>query len=200
MRTHAEWKVLTHMILARPPTSSETRSRISAAALLVNVIARMEPGWALRSEISQAIRRVSTRVLPDPAPATTSNGAPSWTTARCWGSLSPARSSSFVGRRRRCGPPSASAAAAVGRPGIGNCMLMSGQAYGARPTRPDPAERVGISALGAERLPVLVDRTVGLREPDERAHDDQETGDDPEAGGTGHGLRTTAELLHLADL
>ena len=78
MRTHAEWNVLTHMIFARPPTSSVTRSRISAAALLVNVIARIEPGWALRSEISQAIRRVSTRVLPEPAPATTSSGAPSW--------------------------------------------------------------------------------------------------------------------------
>ena len=64
------------MIRARLPTRSSTRSFISAAALLVKVIARIEPGWALRSEISQAIRRVSTRVLPEPAPATTSSGAP----------------------------------------------------------------------------------------------------------------------------
>ncbi len=63
IRTHEEWNVETHMILARPPTSSSTRSRISAAALLVKVIARIEPGWAPRSEISQAIRRVSTRAV-----------------------------------------------------------------------------------------------------------------------------------------
>ena len=97
--------MLTHMILARPPTSSSTRSRISAAALLVKVIARIEPGWALRSEISHAIRRVSTRVLPEPAPATTSSGAPSWTTASRCGSLSPSSSSSRVGRRRLRGLP-----------------------------------------------------------------------------------------------
>ena len=48
MRTQAEWKVLTHITRARRPTSSSTRSRISAAALLVKVIAKIEPGWALR--------------------------------------------------------------------------------------------------------------------------------------------------------
>ena len=82
IRTHAEWNVLTHITRARRPTSASTRSFISAAALLVNVIARIEPGWALRSEISQAIRRVSTRVLPEPAPATTSSGAPACTHRR----------------------------------------------------------------------------------------------------------------------
>ena len=85
------------MIRARLPTSSSTRSFISAAALLVKVIARIEPGCALRSVISQAIRRVSTRVLPDPAPATTSSGAPACTTAARCGSLSPSSSSSLVG-------------------------------------------------------------------------------------------------------
>ena len=49
MRTHEEWKVETHMILARLPTRSCTRSFISAAALLVKVMARIEPGCALRS-------------------------------------------------------------------------------------------------------------------------------------------------------
>ena len=97
MRTQAEWKVLTHMIRARLPTSASTRSFISAAALLVKVIARIEPGWALRTVISHAIRRVSTRVLPDPAPATTSSGAPWCTTAARCGSLSPSSSSSLVG-------------------------------------------------------------------------------------------------------
>ena len=94
IRTQAEWNVETHIRRARGPTSASTRSFISAAALLVNVIARIEPGWAPRSETSHAIRRVSTRVLPEPAPATTSSGEPSWTTAARWGSLSPRRRSS----------------------------------------------------------------------------------------------------------
>ena len=88
------------MIRARLPTRSSTRSFISAAALLVKVIARIEPGWALRSEISHAMRRVSTRVLPEPAPATTSSGAPACTTAARWGSLRPSSSSSGLGPRR----------------------------------------------------------------------------------------------------
>ncbi len=46
IRTQAEWKVDTHMVRARSPTSSATRSRISAAALFVNVIARICPGRA----------------------------------------------------------------------------------------------------------------------------------------------------------
>ena len=43
MRTQDEWKVEIHMILARPPTSASMRSRISAAALLVKVMARISP-------------------------------------------------------------------------------------------------------------------------------------------------------------
>jgi hypothetical protein len=76
IRTHEEWNVETHMMRARPPTSAATRSRISAAALLVNVIASTDPGWAPRAASSQAMRRVSTRVLPEPAPASTSSGLP----------------------------------------------------------------------------------------------------------------------------
>ena len=119
IRTQAEWKVETHMIRARRPTSSSTRSFISLAALLVNVIARIEPGWARRWEISQAIRRVSTRVLPEPAPATTSSGAPAWTTAARCGSLRPASRSSALGRGR------AAAGVAGSRPGIGKVSLIS---------------------------------------------------------------------------
>jgi hypothetical protein len=77
----ALWNVLTHIMRATPPTRAATRSRISAAALLVKVMARIEPGWAPRAAISQAIRRVSTRVLPDPAPATTSNRPTGWLAA-----------------------------------------------------------------------------------------------------------------------
>ena len=47
MRAQAEWKVITHIARARPPTSSSTRSRISAAALLVKVIARISLGSRL---------------------------------------------------------------------------------------------------------------------------------------------------------
>ena len=38
------------------------------------------------------MRRVSTLVLPEPAPATTSNGPPRWTTAARWGRVSPSSS------------------------------------------------------------------------------------------------------------
>ena len=48
------------------------RRRISAAALLVNVTARMLWGDAPSTWISQATRCTSTRVLPLPAPASTS--------------------------------------------------------------------------------------------------------------------------------
>ncbi len=89
------------MSLARGPTSSATRSRISPAALFVNVMARIEPGWALRAASRYAMRRVSTRVLPDPAPATMSSGPPSCTTAARWASLSPVRISSGSVMRRR---------------------------------------------------------------------------------------------------
>src|SRR4051812_13797011 len=41
-----------------------------------------------------AIRCVSTRVLPEPAPASTSSGPSSWRTACRWGSLRPSRSGS----------------------------------------------------------------------------------------------------------
>ena len=41
MRTQAEWNVLTHILRATGPTRPATRSRISSAALLVKVMARM---------------------------------------------------------------------------------------------------------------------------------------------------------------
>ena len=66
------------------------RSRISPAALFVNVTARMWRGSTPSMSISRAMRVVSTRVLPDPAPASTSNGPSTCSTAsRCAG-LSPA--------------------------------------------------------------------------------------------------------------
>jgi hypothetical protein len=61
---------------------------------LVNVIARISSArdWPVRSRY--AIRCVSTRVLPDPAPARISSGPVLAVTASRWGGLSPASSAS----------------------------------------------------------------------------------------------------------
>ena len=66
--------VITHIDRTRRPTSSSARSRISPAALLVNVIARISFAFAASVPTRYAIRWVSTRVLPDPAPAMISSG------------------------------------------------------------------------------------------------------------------------------
>ena len=77
-----------------PPIRLATRSRISFAALLVNVIARISIGRALPVASSHAIRWVSTRVLPEPAPASTSSGPSACVTAsRCGGLRSASRRS-----------------------------------------------------------------------------------------------------------
>src|ERR1700694_4575061 len=69
------------------------RLRTSRAALLVNVTARISPGSARPCWISQAIRCVSTRVLPLPAPAKISSGPSSAVTAARCGGFSPAKRS-----------------------------------------------------------------------------------------------------------
>ena len=86
MRTQAEWKVDTHIFWATGPTRAPTRCFISSAALLVKVMARISKGETPCSLISQPTLDVSTRVLPDPAPAMISRGPPGWVTAsRCTG-------------------------------------------------------------------------------------------------------------------
>ena len=72
----AEWNVEIHIPSAESPTSAFTRSRISAAALFVKVMARIWLGHASRVCSSPAMRRVSTLVLPEPAPATISSDWP----------------------------------------------------------------------------------------------------------------------------
>ena len=70
---------------ARSPRRSSTRSRISVAALFVNVSARTD---ALSfSSSSRATRSVKTPVLPEPGPASTSRGPSFHPTARRWFSL-----------------------------------------------------------------------------------------------------------------
>ena len=102
MREHAAWKVDTHMRRPTGPTSSATRSRISPAALLVKVIASTSNGDAPSSATRYASRCVSTRVLPEPAPATTRIGPGGSVTASYCAGLSPDRSSSRRGRGGSC--------------------------------------------------------------------------------------------------
>ena len=82
----------THILRATGPTSAAIRVFISSAALLVKVMARISNGLTPCSRISQAMRRVSTRVLPEPAPASTSRGPPVWVTASSWAGFSPSSS------------------------------------------------------------------------------------------------------------
>ena len=82
-----EWKVPSQgMPSTTWPTIAPTRSFISRAALLVKVTARISDGRARPRLRMCAMRVVSTRVLPVPAPASTSTGPSSVSTAaRCSG-------------------------------------------------------------------------------------------------------------------
>ena len=63
---------------------ADSRVNISLAALLVNVTASTPPGETCPVLMSHAMRVVSTRVFPDPAPARISAGrAGSVTAASC---------------------------------------------------------------------------------------------------------------------
>src|SRR4051794_6694424 len=67
------------------------------------------------------MRWVRTRVLPEPAPAITSSGEPSWTTAlRCW-SLSPSSRRAASSRR----PAGRAVAAASGEAGEASVVIPS---------------------------------------------------------------------------
>ncbi|MBP1621949.1 MAG: hypothetical protein H6Q02_2716, partial [Acidobacteria bacterium] len=96
--------------------SADNRASISRAALLVNVTASTDSGDAAPVASSQAIRVVSTRVLPLPAPARISADWCGSVTASCCGGLRWSRSEGGMGRGgrwRRCG----AAAAERGRTG-----------------------------------------------------------------------------------
>jgi hypothetical protein len=85
------WNVPTHIELPGTPNNFSMRARISAAALFVKVTARMLWGEAPCVWITQAMRCVSTRVLPEPAPASTSTGPTGAETASRCASLSGAK-------------------------------------------------------------------------------------------------------------
>ncbi len=67
------WNVFSQTSFALLPIMRSTRSRISAAALFVNVIAKILYG-ATPSSNKLAIRQVNTFVFPEPAPAIISSG------------------------------------------------------------------------------------------------------------------------------
>ena len=90
MRAAVAWKVPTHQPSTEQPSSAATRSRISRAALLVKVTASTCHGRALPVARMCASRVVSTRVLPVPAPASTSTGPSVASTASACVSFSPA--------------------------------------------------------------------------------------------------------------
>src|SRR5690606_37319439 len=94
IRTHAEWNVETHIVRAAGPTRDAILSCISFAALFVKVIARISPGRARPVRSVWAMRRVSTLVFPEPAPATMSRGVPVCRTASRWAGLRPSRRAS----------------------------------------------------------------------------------------------------------
>ena len=78
------WNVPTQSGADGSPSRASMRPRISPAALLVKVTARMPCGDTFSTCTSHATRCVSTRVLPLPAPASTSVGASGAVTAwRC---------------------------------------------------------------------------------------------------------------------
>ena len=63
------WNVPTHIAPPGTPNNFSMRPRISCAALFVKVTARTECGDAPSVWMTHAMRCVSTRVLPEPAPA-----------------------------------------------------------------------------------------------------------------------------------
>ena len=87
MRPQAAWNVRIQIARAIGPSIAVSRSRISPAALFVKVIARISFGFTPIAEVRCATRWVSTRVLPEPAPAITSSGPSVCSTASRWAGI-----------------------------------------------------------------------------------------------------------------
>jgi hypothetical protein len=89
-RLHRPWKVPIHMPRTFTGSMLVRRVSISLAALLVKVTASTPPGDTCPVCSSQAMRVVSTRVLPEPAPARISACSGGRVTAAFCSALSPA--------------------------------------------------------------------------------------------------------------
>ncbi len=85
-------------------SSSSARERISSAAFVENVSASTFSG-GMPCSASQAMRRVITRVLPLPAPASTSSGPPGCVTASRCASFKPSSNRSAIGTDGNPGSP-----------------------------------------------------------------------------------------------
>src|SRR6478672_2893398 len=162
MRPQAAWNVITHAARAGGPTRRSTRSRIAAAALFVKVIARISGGFAPAAASRCAMRRVSTRVFPEPAPAITSTGPSVVRTASRWAGLRSCRCVSGV-------------VAAIVRGYLGCGPMRAGR--GREPQRDMSAEDVVaiVTRLQRAGLPVWLDGGWGvdaLVRRQTRPHDD----------------------------
>ena len=101
-RAQSEWNVPIATSRACSPTRAMMRARISAAALLVNVTARICHGLTPSTPIRYATRWASTRVLPEPAPARMSSGPSVVVTARACSGFSRATILSASASRSAC--------------------------------------------------------------------------------------------------
>ena len=108
MRLHRPWNVPTHMPRVLIGVSADSRISISRAALLVNVTARIDSGLAWPVASSHAMRVVSTRVLPLPAPARISADACGSVTAASCSGLRLARSGEDMANATSIGSTDAS--------------------------------------------------------------------------------------------
>src|SRR3954462_13716864 len=149
MRPQAAWNVITHDARAGGPMRSTSRSRISPAALFVNVIARISGGFTPTALSRCARRRVSTRVFPEPAPAITSTGPSVVSTASRWAGLRSCRYVSGV-------------VAAIGRGYLGSQRMRAG--LGREPPLDMSAADVVAIARRLQRagLPVWLDGGWGV--------------------------------------
>jgi hypothetical protein len=82
---------MTHIRRATSSSTPSSRFLISPAALFVKVMARISFGFTPQAATRWTIRCVSTRVLPEPAPATTRTGPSVARTASRWAGLRSAR-------------------------------------------------------------------------------------------------------------
>jgi hypothetical protein len=88
--------VLNVVVPTSRPTSRPSRSRSSPAARLVNVMASTRRMSRSPCSARQAIRRVSTRVLPEPARARMHRGFVGSVTAASWAGSSPSSNESVT--------------------------------------------------------------------------------------------------------
>jgi hypothetical protein len=99
-RCDKPWNVPIQRLRVGTPSRASTRSRISAAALFVNVTASTCCAATPPTRMTHAIRCTSTRVLPLPAPASTSVGwSGAVTASRCAGFKGSMMSVTSIGSR-----------------------------------------------------------------------------------------------------